>query len=405
MEAISLIWGMCAGIIYIEVTVANPIIYRCLPKDFSIAQGDFKHNYSAVPDGVFSGCKSSEGQQEVLKVDPAAQYASWDLISSAGTSTFVFSIDEHPLYVYAIDGRYVKPIKADALTITNGERYSIMVKLDKPADKKYAVRSVVTGLNQLLNTTAVLEYDSSCDEPFTSSLKNTYPTSRPYITVSGLNATANTVMYNSSLATPFPPVAPAAEANDLYVLKIGRYNASYRWFLNNGSMPLNLEVARPPLLFDDPNVYTNTSKNGIHNNGDNLTIHTLHNSWIDLILAIEPPFQPPHPFHKHSNKFFVIGSGQGVWKWPSVTDAVKETPGSFNLVDPPTRDTFATIVPTNPLTGSSWVAIRYHVVNPGAFLLHCHIQAHLAGGMALALLDGVDKWPKIPQEYLHGNGI
>lgn len=39
------------------------------------------------------------------------------------------------------------------------------------------------------------------------------------------------------------------------------------------------------------------------------------------------------------------------------------------------------------------------VVNPGAFFLHCHINPHLESGMGIALLDGVDAWPTIPDEY------
>lgn len=70
---------------------------------------------------------------------------------------------------------------------------------------------------------------------------------------------------------------------------------------------------------------------------------------------------------------------------------------NFNFDKPQMRDSF----PTPPAeTKPSWLAIRYHVVNPGAFLLHCHIQVHLAGGMALGLLDGVDEWPTVPPEYL-----
>jgi hypothetical protein len=46
------------------------------------------------------------------------------------------------------------------------------------------------------------------------------------------------------------------------------------------------------------------------------------------------------------------------------------------------------------------MAIRYHVVNPGAWLLHCHVQSHLRGGMSIAMQDGVDEWPTVPREYL-----
>jgi hypothetical protein len=51
------------------------------------------------------------------------------------------------------------------------------------------------------------------------------------------------------------------------------------------------------------------------------------------------------------------------------------------------------------------MALRYHVENPGAFLFHCHMQTHMAGGMAVAMLDGVDKWPEVPQQYINGTGL
>lgn len=98
---------------------------------------------------------------------------------------------------------------------------------------------------------------------------------------------------------------------------------------------------------------------------------------------------------------YVIGSGQG-WKWSTVAEAFAATPQSFNFENPPLRDGFTTA----PVSSSpTWLAIRYQVVNPGAFLLHCHIQTHLTGGMAVALMDGVDVWPKVPAEYgIDGDG-
>ena len=73
------------------------------------------------------------------------------------------------------------------------------------------------------------------------------------------------------------------------------------------------------------------------------------------------------------------------------------------MVNPPYRDGFTTI----PAEGnSSWLALRYTVDNAGAWLFHGHLQTHLSGGMAVALLYGVDQWPVTPAEYLNGdNGI
>ena len=98
--------------------------------------------------------------------------------------------------------------------------------------------------------------------------------------------------------------------------------------------------------------------------------------------------------HKHSNKAYFIGTGEGLFNWSSVAEAQAAVPEQFNLKTAGYRDTFVTS-PINP----SWLAIRYQVVNPGAFLFHCHIETHLEGGMAVALLDGVDAWPFIPRAY------
>ena len=57
-------------------------------------------------------------------------------------------------------------------------------------------------------------------------------------------------------------------------------------------------------------------------------------------------------------------------------------------------------------SNNTWMALRYEVVNPGPFLFHCHVMTHMAGGMAVAFLDGVDEWPELPAEYANGgNGI
>lgn len=75
---------------------------------------------------------------------------------------------------------------------------------------------------------------------------------------------------------------------------------------------------------------------------------------------------------------------------------MKYMPGSFNFNNPPLFDTITTVP---AITEPSWIAMRYHVNNPGAFLIHCHIQVYNSGGMALAMLDGVDAWPQTPEEY------
>lgn len=329
---------------------------------------------------MFSGCTPSRGPQEVINVNPFAQYVSWDLISAAGLLYLTFSVDEHDMWVYAVDGRYIQPVRVNAINIPNSSRYSVMVPLNQPAGN-YTIRMVSGSPQQILNTTATLRYRAP--------LQLNRP-SNPWVTLTGQNATADTIFLNGTSVIPYPVVTPATAVDATYFLTIGHYNASYRWTLGNSSYALELEESQP-LLFNQTAIPSD------------LIIRTKNNTWIDLVMQVDRPIQPAHPIHKHSNKHFAIGQGTGIFNYSSVAEAMQEIPGSFNLVNPPYRDTTAT---PGAVMGPTWMVIRYHVVNPGAFLMHCHIQVHQSGGMALAILDGVDAWPRVPWTYRDGrNGF
>ncbi|KAJ5091219.1 hypothetical protein NUU61_006089 [Penicillium alfredii] len=351
----------------------------CFPPNLPSIQGNFPHNFSAIPPTLYFGCTASRGPQELFTVNPTQQYVSYDLISASGLLSLTFSIDEHDMWVYAIDGRYINPSRVNALTITNSNRYSVLVPLNKPAGD-YTVRLVSANLNQILNTTAIMRYQAppQLNRP-----------SNPWIEINNQNATAETVFLNETQVIPFPVVVPSATVDETYILRIGHYNASYRWTLGNSSFGLELEDSQP-LLFNQSSIP-----------GD-LMIRTRNNTWIDLILQVTAPVQPPHPIHKHSNKHFVIGEGNGTFSWATVAEAMQAIPGSFNLQNPQYRDTYITPPSIN---GPTWLALRYHVINPGAFVMHCHIQNHQSGGMNLAMLDGVDVWPTVPPSYRYGSGF
>ncbi|KAJ5450309.1 Laccase abr2 [Penicillium daleae] len=349
----------------------------CYPPD--IAQGDYAHNISALLPTMFYGCTPSQGRQQVIEVDPDCQYISLDLTSAAGLLQLTFSIDEHFMWVYAIDGRYVEPVEINAITIANANRYSVLVPVNQtPGD--YTIRMVSGSDQQILNTTAILHYEAP---------GRLNRTSNPWITLTGGNSTADTVFLGDTQVVPYPAIAPSTDVAATYFLTISRYGASYLWTLGNSSFNLELEESQP-LLFNQTAIPSD------------LIIRTDNDTWIDLIVQVDSPAQPAHPIHKHSNKHYVIGKGLGTFNWSSVAEAMQSIPDSFNLVNPPIRDTTTTPVSA---TDPGWLAIRYQVVNPGAFLIHCHIQVHQSGGMALALLDGVDEWPTVPSNYLNDSGF
>jgi FtsP/CotA-like multicopper oxidase with cupredoxin domain len=298
------------------------------------------------------------------------------IIGSLNFITAMVSIDEHDMFVYAMDGSYIKPQKVQALVLTNGDRYSILVKIKKTG--KFNIRANAVSAPQVLIGHAVMDVQGreKCNEE-----------SQPYISITGVPLSKNVTVFNQDIAAPFPPQPIAQKADILYKLNMKLDGASYLWALNSTRlMPAALDAKETPVLFGKPEA--------IH---DNTTISTRNGTWIDLILFASEPPMPPHPIHKHNNKMFQIGGGDGEFPWSSVEEAVKERPELFNLVNPPRRDTFAS---REAVTSKTWIAVRYQVVNPGAWLLHCHISNHLLGGMSIIIQDGVDKWPTVPERYL-----
>ncbi|KAJ5780053.1 hypothetical protein N7457_005213 [Penicillium paradoxum] len=351
----------------------------CFPPNITDGVFDFPKNYSAVLPTMFEGCVPSQGPREIFTVNASQQYVSWDLISTAGLLQLTFSIDEHFMWVYAIDGRYIEPRKVNAVSIPNSNRYSVLVPLDQPGGD-YTIRMVSASVNQILNTTAIMRYQG---QPELNRPSN------PWVQVNNQPATTDTVFLNESLVVPFPAMAPSNNIAQTFFLHVSQVGTAYRWRLGNSSYGLALEESQP-LLFNQSSIPSD------------LIIRTNNNTWVDLIIQVDTILQPAHPIHKHSNKHFIIGQGNGTFDWSSVAEAVQVIPGSFNLQTPQYRDTYNTPI---SITGPTWLALRYHVVNPGAFLMHCHIQVHQSGGMVLAMLDGVDAWPTIPPTYLNDSGF
>lgn len=324
-----------------------------------------------------SGCEPITGPQTVYAVNASNRWASFNFISAASLKAFVVSIDEHPLYVYEVDGRYIEPQLAHTIEMYNGERYSAMVKLDKePAP--YTMRIASTGANQVISGYANVTYEGGEDNERQS---------LPYIDYAGKNVSEAVIPLNLTTLPPFPPVKPAPRGDDFHLLTLGRINSSWQWTLDGTKFfPANLDTMEPVIFNPESPELASALK-----------ITTKNNTWVDLVyqLNIQKPtvVQPPHPMHKHSNKAFLLGKGSGRFPWSSVNVGIEQNPEMF-YDQPLYRDTFV----TSP-QGESWMAIRYHVVNPGPFFLHCHMQTHLHGGMGVLLLDGVDAWPELPEEY------
>jgi FtsP/CotA-like multicopper oxidase with cupredoxin domain len=78
--------------------------------------------------------------------------------------------------------------------------------------------------------------------------------------------------------------------------------------------------------------------------------------WLKFVL--DNPTGMDHPFHLHGHYFYVLGA-----------------PDRLNFVDPPRKDT------VNVPAGRNLVLL-WKADNPGRWFFHCHIEWHVATGMA-----------------------
>lgn len=157
--------------------------------------------------------------------------------------------------------------------------------------------------------------------------------------------------------------------------------------VTNASAPVSLNSTysmpmQSPLLFD----VINDNATAIASSPANV-VHIKDDEIVQLIYINRDPGE--HPFHYHGHFFFVLAKG--------TASNLSDIPTTFNNTDNPLRrDTF-TVPPcdTDPKTGScanfGYTVVRFKADNPGVWLLHCHIEWHMADGLAITIIEGAEE--------------
>ncbi|KAG5913127.1 hypothetical protein E4U53_005000, partial [Claviceps sorghi] len=352
-------------------------------------------NASALPAGSFTGCKpgsggSSGARTEVIRAPRRAGRDSWIAMDIVGALNFVqgvVAIDDHDMWVYAVDGSYVRPQRVHAVRVASAERYSVLVRLRRGG--RFKVRCHASSSPQMIVGHAILSVpggghgaedgetgDGDAEQP----REGAESVHRQWMDLTGRPLSADVVLFDPARAHPFPAEHMAGTADALHVLDMRFLDPpEHVWALNTTDLrPAALERLDPPLLLDGRVRDGGTPPGTVP--GD-VAFATRNGTWVDLVFRASGHAMPAHPIHKHGVKMFVLGSGRGPFGWASVEHAARERPGQFNLVDPPRRDGVLSL-PVE--TGQeSWVAVRYQVSSPGAWLVHCHIGTHMMGGMMM----------------------
>ncbi|KAL1748820.1 Cupredoxin [Schizophyllum fasciatum] len=386
----------------------------CLPLTDPIVN-EFNGTIDGVPKEMWKTCNATGADRPLYTLDVNPQDGGWAsiaVVNVGGLWELKFSIDEHPFYVYAVDGQDVQTTKAfDTISIPAGTRFQVMIKLDKEAGSAYTIRAAANVIPQMLTGYGVLQYrGASTSSAFAAPDKGypALPPSKPSMAYDskpiGDSLKSSPVFDPFVDGPPFPANPPVLEGEGLnaklVTLDMSRPKAT-RWAANHTGLPGVLYEEHDPLLW--PNMYSAAKQAIEQGTGslagspviDAMSISILPNNTLVDVLIKVPAHHPFHPMHKHFNRYWVLGQGQGDWKYASVAEAIAAVPDSFNLINPAVRDSFNT--PASQASGA-WLVIRYRTEIPAASVLHCHISQHLTGGMTELLLEGVDL-VQLPEEY------
>lgn len=319
------------------------------------------------------------------------------LANVASLASFNFVIQGHNMTVVEADGHYVEPFEVDNLDSYSGETYSVLVKANQdPSQNYWAGVNVRSRKPMTPPGLSILSY-----VPDKLPIGPT-PTSPPW----------NDFIYSKNLAKRYvalkgvenPP--PLHSQKQVILLNTQNYiDGVIKWAINNislvppptpylAAMKYKIKGAYdttpPPESYDSAsyNIFL-PPPNTNAKVGNGAYVFKL-GSVVDVILqnanTLYANESEVHPWHMHGHDFWIVGYGDGKF------DPQKD-PKSFNLVNPPLRNTVA-------LFPFGWTAVRFVADNPGAWPLHCHLEAHFFMGMGIIFAEGIDKIGKIPSSTL-----
>ncbi|XP_023520100.1 laccase-13-like [Cucurbita pepo subsp. pepo] len=323
------------------------------------------------------------------------------IINSALNQELFFSVANHQLTVVAVDASYTKPFTTNVIMIGPGQTTDVLLTANQqPAHYYMAATAYNTALNAAFDnttTTAILEY-KNCQQ------HQQHPPRPIMAQLPNFNDTPTATRFTSQLRSPNRVNVPTQiDDSLLFTVGLGLINCTnpnsprcqgpngtrFAASINNVSFvfPKSNSIMQafyqgvpgvfttdfppvPPLQFD----YTGNVSRGLWQPGRGTKGYRLkYGSNVQIVLQdTSIVTTEDHPMHLHGYHFYVVGSGFG--NFNPATD-----PARFNLIDPPVRNTIGT-----PPGG--WVAIRFVADNPGAWLMHCHIDSHLAWGLAMVFL-------------------
>ncbi|KAK6373393.1 ferroxidase fet3 [Exophiala oligosperma] len=315
-----------------------------------------------------------------LPVQPNTTY----MIRLINIGAFVgqyFYIEDHKLRIVEVDGVYVDAAETDTVFLAVAQRCSVLVTTKPTTDKNYAIVTVAdqtlldTVPSQLkLNNTNWLEYNSSASHD------------QAVVT---LDVTDSIPAFDDIGLVPYDRQELLGEPDqriELAVVMAELGNGLPYALLND----ITYTAPKVPVLYSVLSSGDQAVNSQIY--GDTNAFVLGHNEVIEVVLNNNDTGS--HPFHLHGHNFQIIDrapSFEEFFSYKPLANPIPYDPNNHSAFPtyPVRRDTILL-----PPHGS--LVFRFVADNPGVWIFHCHIDWHLAQGLASVFIEA----PRQIQEQL-----
>lgn len=313
-------------------------------------------------------------------------------VNAAMNEIHFLGIADHPVTVVGVDGSYTKPFTNDYIVIGPGQTVDALITANQNRSQSYYLAAKAYQANPTIGfdnttTTAILQYTNETSNGttpqfpvlplfndtravlyFTNILRSLgspdYPISVPDEISANITTTIS-INYlpceaNNTCAGPNGTRLAAAMNNVSFV--VPRIDILEAYFYQIEGIYTTDFPLFPPFVFNY--TYESIPMEWLFTERATRVIVLPFNSTVEMVIQ-NVGVVLDHPMHIHGFSFYVVGTGVG--NYNSVRD-----PLTFNLVDPPFRNT--AIVPI-----AGWSVIRFRANNPGKKLrtiVYIHIHHH-----------------------------
>ena len=321
------------------------------------------------------------------------------LCQGSASWALAVTVEGHNLTVIAKDGSLIRPVQTSTIMMDIGERYDVLVKPCAAGNYSIHFHSFNAAPGQQLPDGKGGSFNATIrvtdGGPWCGAAANATTAGEgadeaaPFVRVlhAATSQAAQTLLVPLNGSTTPPP----EPTGDHVPAVLGGNMMGYAWFING----IAYVYPSPALIYlsHDLNKYAPL----IPAEGKPVAVKV--GAVVDVYIPNLTKMW--HPLHLHGNQFWVMAVG------PSGTC------GSFANGKPPSQcatnytQAAVSVVPGARLKQDSigvpplgWVLVRFAADNPGVWFFHCHIDFHLARGMAIVFLvgDGSEQ-PALPLDF------